>query len=84
MSDKQSHVELRETEDGSSTLYHAVIGECYHSVHGAHQESEHIFIEAALHRMERDAVRVFEVGFGTGLNALLTLQDAEQSGLHVT
>ena len=84
MSKKDSCVEFRETEDGSATLYHAVIGECYHSVHGAQQESRHIFIEAALHHVVLNKVRVFEVGFGTGLNALLTLQDAQQRDYHVT
>ena len=73
------------TEDGSHTLRVAEIDECYHSTHGAVQESMHIFINAGLkvflseERVSEDEVRVLEVGFGTGLNAYLTLLEAEKS-----
>ena len=46
--------------------------EHYHSVHGAIQESRHIFINSGFRFCKADPVRIFEVGFGTGLNALLT------------
>lgn len=63
------------TEDGSSSLYVPQFHQSYHSVHGAMQESEHIFIHAGL-QCERltgmQKLNVFEMGFGTGLNALLT------------
>ena len=71
------------TEDGSLTLFAPTFGEHYHSTHGAVQESLHIYIGMALEerlRAERGAtepLRLFEVGFGTGLNALLTWQRAE-------
>lgn len=63
------------TEDGSHTLFNPGIGEHYHSIHGAIQESEHVFIQ---HGFKEAAGRfqeisLLEVGFGTGLNALLTL-----------
>ncbi len=62
------------TADGSSTLYHAEVGEHYHSKHGAVQESKHVFIQSGLahyiEKEETDAVAVLEVGFGTGLNFL--------------
>lgn len=67
------------TSDGSPTLYNSQLGEHYHSVHGAVQESRHIFIEAALsHRIAQtiptEGLRLLELGFGTGLNALMTLE----------
>lgn len=74
---------LYTTADGSPTLYSPLSGEHYHSVHGAVQESLHIFIEYALaHRArETDApLNILEVGFGTGLNALLTLRWATDNG----
>ena len=66
------------TEDGSHTLFNPEIGEHYHSIHGAIQESEHIFIQQGF--MEAAArfqeISLLEVGFGTGLNALLTIRAA--------
>jgi tRNA U34 5-methylaminomethyl-2-thiouridine-forming methyltransferase MnmC len=46
--------------------------ETYHSRHGAVQESMHVFIKNGLDRCIAEEINVFEVGFGTGLNALLT------------
>jgi tRNA U34 5-methylaminomethyl-2-thiouridine-forming methyltransferase MnmC len=60
------------TDDGSHTL-EVKNGVTYHSRFGAVQESRHIFINAGLHTVRASPVRVFEMGFGTGLNALLTL-----------
>lgn len=70
--------EIVRTEDGSDTLYVPELDEHYHSVHGAIQESEHIFIGAGLSFSKADPLRIFEVGFGTGLNALLTCISAEK------
>ena len=77
--------ELHETEDGSLTLYTPTFGEHYHSTHGAVQESRHIYTGLALRgRLERwdrscgRVLEVLEVGFGTGLNALLTALLAEE------
>jgi tRNA U34 5-methylaminomethyl-2-thiouridine-forming methyltransferase MnmC len=65
------------TADGSNTLFNETIGEHYHSTHGALQESEHVFINAglkhAIAEFPAEQISVFEVGFGTGLNFLLTL-----------
>jgi tRNA U34 5-methylaminomethyl-2-thiouridine-forming methyltransferase MnmC len=63
---------LIKTSDGSHTLYVPCLNEHYHSVHGAVQESEFIFIRNGLACCDADPVNIFEVGFGTGLNALLT------------
>ncbi|MBC6991233.1 tRNA (5-methylaminomethyl-2-thiouridine)(34)-methyltransferase MnmD [Hymenobacter sp. BT491] len=70
-------VEVRVTEDGSSTLYVHALDEHYHSTHGAVQEALHVYLGAALEpalAATTGPVRVLEIGFGTGLNALLTLQ----------
>ena len=73
------------TEDGSHSIEIPELGVTYHSIHGAIQESKHVFIEAGLHKAypsrQWDGMRIFEVGFGTGLNALLTLLELERSGI---
>jgi len=69
--------ELILTEDGSNSLYVPEIDECYHSSHGAIQESRHIFIEAGLKQCRKSEINILEVGFGTGLNAFLTMIEAE-------
>ena len=67
--------ELQISEDGSSTLLSKKYGVTYHSRHGALQESEHVFIQAGLEACQNDQeeIHVFEMGFGTGLNAYLSL-----------
>lgn len=67
--------ELQVTADGSHTLFIPAMNEHYHSVNGAVQESLHIFIGAGLHQVDKQAVRILEIGFGTGLNAFLTLKE---------
>lgn len=70
--------ELQLTADGSHTLFVPEIEEHYHSVNGAVQESRHVFIEAGLHHLKQEEITLLEIGFGTGLNAFLTLLDAER------
>jgi tRNA U34 5-methylaminomethyl-2-thiouridine-forming methyltransferase MnmC len=69
-------VKLIVTSDGSHSLLNTALDETYHSIHGAIQESVHVFIKHGLDKWVADnpgkTVRIFEVGFGTGLNALLT------------
>lgn len=60
------------TEDGSHTIYLPEMDEHYHSVHGAIQESLHIYIEQGLLQTEKKELSILEIGFGTGLNAYLT------------
>ncbi|MCA1745878.1 MAG: tRNA (5-methylaminomethyl-2-thiouridine)(34)-methyltransferase MnmD [Bacteroidales bacterium] len=75
--------ELRVSEDGSSTLYRADLDEHYHSFHGAIQESMHVFIEAGLNKLRtKTALQVLEIGFGTGLNALLTMLQNPERPVH--
>ena len=68
------HLEIRQTKDGSNTLYVPELNEHYHSVHGALQESQHVFIKHGLEYVlsTKKDIKILEVGFGTGLNAILT------------
>ena len=68
-------IKLLSTGDGSHTLLDTTFNEHYHSTYGAIAESMHIFIDAGLKPAfkKSDKITVFEVGLGTGLNALLTL-----------
>ncbi|NTW31734.1 MAG: tRNA (5-methylaminomethyl-2-thiouridine)(34)-methyltransferase MnmD [Bacteroidetes bacterium] len=69
------------TEDGSHTISIPELGEHYHSVHGAINESRHIFIEAGLKYVlaGKNTINILEIGFGTGLNALLTFQEISKT-----
>src|SRR6478735_1767101 len=70
-------LQLITSADGSHTLLNTEMNETYHSTKGALQESLHVFIKAGLELFkEREKVSVLEIGFGTGLNALLTLEYA--------
>jgi tRNA U34 5-methylaminomethyl-2-thiouridine-forming methyltransferase MnmC len=64
--------ELVLTEDGSHTVYVPELKEHYHSIHGAVQESSVVYIMNGLGYCSSNPVNIFEVGFGTGLNALLS------------
>jgi tRNA U34 5-methylaminomethyl-2-thiouridine-forming methyltransferase MnmC len=69
------------TQDGSHSIKVPGMSATYHSVHGAIQESRHIFIEAGLKTLlsaEGASLNIFEMGFGTGLNALLTIIEAKK------
>lgn len=67
------------TNDGSNTIYIAELDEHYHSTHGALQEALHVFIETGLRHVSqsKSMVRILEIGFGTGFNALLTALNTE-------
>jgi tRNA U34 5-methylaminomethyl-2-thiouridine-forming methyltransferase MnmC len=70
---------LRLTEDGSHSLYNSQYNQHYHSVSGALKESRHIYMNLGLIpalESGTEPIRVFEMGFGTGLNAFLTWQAA--------
>lgn len=71
---KNAKIEIIESGDGSKTLYLKEIDETYHSTHGAYQEAMHVFIERGLAYglKNKECVSVLEIGFGTGLNAILT------------
>lgn len=70
---------ITQTDDGSRTIFVPEIDEHYHSTKGAYAESQHIFIDMGLNVVHKSPIKILEVGFGTGLNALLTLIEAEKS-----
>ena len=76
---------LTQTADGSNTLFNETIGEHYHSAHGALQESKHVFLEAglkyAISQKEEKEISVLEVGFGTGLNFILSFAHCEENNI---
>jgi tRNA U34 5-methylaminomethyl-2-thiouridine-forming methyltransferase MnmC len=76
-------VEIRETLDGSQTLYFGELDEHYHSTFGAVQESQHVFIKAGFKQCPQSDIRVLEIGFGSGLNCYLTLLAGLGSGKKV-
>lgn len=69
------------TTDGSTTIYLPEMDEHYHSVHGAVQESLHIYIEQGLLQTTKKELSVLEIGFGTGLNAYLTYCFAQKNSI---
>ena len=84
------------TADGSSTIYLPKWDEQYHSKHGAIQEAYHVFIKHGLHHFYQfiptrvdvnseilPEVSILEIGFGTGLNAFITLLEAEKLNISV-
>jgi len=83
------------TGDGSHALFSEQFNEVYKSRHGAIEESKHVFIKSGLdyvlssplgedaRRADGVAVRIFELGFGTGLNALLTMLEAERRNIKI-
>lgn len=84
------NVTIETTADGSPTLYREDLDEHYHSVKGALSESLHVYVDCAWRKAAQAAepnqaaqaapVRIFEVGFGTGLNAALTARAATAAG----
>lgn len=83
---KESELKLVTTKDGSQTILNDQLGSTYHSRHGALTESNHVFIDKGLRRLVDDGlnkINILEMGFGTGLNALLTWQMAKELGLNV-
>ena len=71
------------TNDGSHSIFNAEMNECYHSKHGAIVEAEHVFIKNGLLAENKKQFNILEIGFGTGLNALLTAQKAKQKNISV-
>ena len=72
-----SLIKIITTSDGSHSLLNEELNETYHSVHGAIQESCHVFIQRGLQfyieEVRPNNISVLEVGFGTGLNTLLSV-----------
>jgi len=74
-----------QTEDGSSTLFNPEVGEHYHSTHGALQESTHVFLKSGLdfflNKQPQQTISILEVGFGTGLNYLISADYCFQNNI---
>jgi tRNA U34 5-methylaminomethyl-2-thiouridine-forming methyltransferase MnmC len=74
-------ISIYRTADQSHTLYNEELDETYHSRNGAVEESRYVFLKQGfeLKAALQHVLNILEVGFGTGLNALLTLTEAEES-----
>ncbi len=69
------------TADGSHSFYVKDLDEHYHSIHGAIQEAQHVFIKAGIQHLvsqNYSSLSILEIGFGTGLNTLLSYLEAEK------
>jgi tRNA U34 5-methylaminomethyl-2-thiouridine-forming methyltransferase MnmC len=75
--------EVIQTADGSTTIYLPEWNEHYHSSHGALQEAQHVFIQNGLLQTTADYLTILEMGFGTGLNALLTYFASEKRNQYI-
>lgn len=67
--------EIKTTSDGSKTLYINDLNESYHSHHGALQEAQHVFIDNGLKLLFDYEINILELGFGTGLNVMVTIDE---------
>lgn len=71
------------TADGSKTIQIKEWGEQYHSLHGAIQEAYHVFIKNGLSLYKDRTLSILEIGFGTGLNSLITLLESPKLNLDI-
>ena len=76
--------ELIITKDGSHSLFVPDLNETYHSVHGSISEAIHVFINSGLLSHPKTNINILEIGFGTGLNTLLTLENIKNRKIHYT
>ena len=76
--------ELIITKDGSHSLFVPDLNETYHSVHGSISEAIHVFINSGLLSHPKKNINILEIGFGTGLNTLLTLENIKNRKIHYT
>ena len=75
--------EIITTSDGSTTIHLPDWNEQYHSKHGAIQEAYHVFIKNGLHHLKQNDYTILEIGFGTGLNALITYLESKKQHLTI-
>ena len=75
--------EIITTGDGSKTIQIKDWQEQYHSKHGAIQEAYHVFIKSGLDLFENQEINILEIGFGTGLNAFITLIEFDKQNLKI-
>lgn len=73
-----------ETGDGSKTIHYEEWDESYHSTSGGVEEAEHVYVNQVRVRIgDRKEISILEMGFGTGLNAFLTLRLAKELNIKV-
>lgn len=72
------------TADGSTTIHLEAWNEQYHSKHGAVQEAYHVFVDHGLSTVKKKDISILEIGFGTGLNALITFLEATSKGMQIS
>lgn len=63
------------TKDGSSSIFVPELDESFHSLNGAYTESMHVFIDKGLRQRDKKELKILEIGFGTGLNCILTCKE---------
>ncbi len=80
----EMEVQITKTADHSDTLYVPALDEHYHSIFGAWQESVHVFIREGFLQIRKPSLAIFEMGFGTGLNTLLSMIEARKNKIEVT
>lgn len=79
-------IKIIETKDGGNTLYSEKYNATYHSIHGAMEESKRVFIELGLSFLiesGKNNIRILEMGFGSGLNAILSMIHAEKNKITI-
>jgi len=76
-----SNLEFKKTKDGSFTLYDNNLDETYHTLNGAIEEAKYVYIEQGLKYINKEnGINIFELGFGAGLNTILTIIDCIENG----
>ncbi len=83
MSNNKSELKVIKTGDGSFSIYNTVIDETYHSVNGALQESRHVFIQNGFKQVSANPLHILEIGLGTGLNAALSILEANKAEINL-
>ena len=85
---ENSEIEIVKTKEGVHTLINNRLNEHYHSLYGSMQESLHVFIKNGLLAVNKNLpeIKILEMGFGTGLNAILTFRENHvlQKHIHYT
>jgi tRNA U34 5-methylaminomethyl-2-thiouridine-forming methyltransferase MnmC len=82
----ESSLKIVSTKDGSQTILNEELGSTYHSRHGALTESQHVFIAKGLEKVIESGmteITILEMGFGTGLNALLTYNISNERNIRI-
>ena len=77
------NLHIVKTGDKSLTVFNSTINEHYHSIYGAIEESKHVFIKSGFNFFSEKQLNILEIGFGTGLNLILTYEESVFSKVKV-